>query len=47
VVIVECPWCDGPVTLEAEADELRCDACRIAVELATTPAGAPDLAAAA
>jgi hypothetical protein len=47
MVTVDCPWCDGPVALEAESAVVRCDACRVAVDLAVDPAGAPDLAAAA
>lgn len=47
MVIVDCPWCDGPVPLEAEGAGLRCEACSVAVDLAGDPASAPELAAAA
>lgn len=47
MVIVECPWCDGPLPLEAEGAVVRCDACCVAVDLAVDPASTPDLAAAA
>jgi hypothetical protein len=47
MVIVDCPWCDGPVPLEAEGAHVRCDACCVAAEVAVDPASAQDLAAAA
>jgi hypothetical protein len=34
MVSVDCPWCDGPMALEADADDASCDACSIRVELA-------------
>lgn len=47
MVIVECPWCDGPVALEAEAVEVRCEACLVTAELAIDVPGTVDLATAA
>jgi primosomal protein N' len=47
MVMVECPWCDGPLPLEADGPGLRCEACSVAVDLAGDPASAPELAAAA
>jgi DNA-directed RNA polymerase subunit RPC12/RpoP len=37
MLTLECPWCDGPVTLEAEADDVACDGCSVRVELAPDP----------
>jgi hypothetical protein len=34
MVTVDCPWCDGPMALEADADDASCDGCSIRVELA-------------
>jgi hypothetical protein len=34
MVTVDCPWCDGPMALEADAADAACDACSIRVELA-------------
>jgi hypothetical protein len=40
MVIVDCPWCDSPVAL-ARPDVVRCDDCRIEVELDPVPVVAP------
>ncbi len=34
MVTVDCPWCDGPIALEADAADASCDGCSIRVELA-------------
>ena len=34
MVTVDCPWCDGPMALEADAVDASCDGCSIRVELA-------------
>lgn len=39
MVTFECPWCTEPVSLEASSlEELACDGCGIAVEIAPDPA---------
>ncbi len=39
MVTFECPWCTEPVSLETTClDELECDHCGIAVEVAPDPA---------
>jgi len=39
MVTFDCPWCTEPVHLDASAlDELACDSCGIAVEIAPDPA---------
>jgi len=39
LVNVDCPWCDGPATVEsADHDALSCAGCAIRVELAPDPA---------
>jgi hypothetical protein len=35
MVIVDCPWCLGPVALGDEEAELNCDGCSISVEVVT------------
>lgn len=47
MVIVDCPWCDGPLPLDVERAEVRCEACGVVVSLAVDPASPLDLAAAA
>ena len=32
MLIVDCPWCEGPVALE-RPDILRCEECRTEVEI--------------
>ena len=32
MVIVDCPWCEGPVALVRQ-DLMRCDECRTEVEI--------------
>ena len=36
MVNLECPWCEAPVAL-AEPARLRCDDCRIEVEIDPVP----------
>ena len=36
MVIVDCPWCEGPVVL-ASPEAFRCDGCRVEVELDPAP----------
>jgi hypothetical protein len=31
---LECPWCDGRVALDDEADLVSCDACGVVAQLA-------------
>lgn len=39
MVTFDCPWCTEPVAFHAPSlDELRCDACGIAVEVDPDPA---------
>jgi len=39
---VECPWCDGPATVDAGAGgEFACADCSIRVELAPEPVREP------
>ena len=46
---IECPWCAGPATIDADAtsgDQFSCPDCMIRVEVASTPvADVIDLAA--
>lgn len=44
-ITLECPWCDGHVALDDEADLVSCDACGVVSHLATE--GSSVLAAAA
>jgi hypothetical protein len=37
MVTLDCPWCDGPMALETEADGAACDGCSVRVELAPDP----------
>jgi hypothetical protein len=34
MMTVDCPWCEEPIRTEALADALRCDGCRIELQLA-------------
>ncbi len=34
MVTVDCPWCDGPMAIEADADDAACEGCSVRVELA-------------
>ncbi|MDQ6793618.1 MAG: hypothetical protein M3067_02120 [Chloroflexota bacterium] len=34
MMTVDCPWCEEPIRTEAHADVLRCDGCRIELQLA-------------
>jgi hypothetical protein len=34
MMTVDCPWCEEPIRTEGHADALRCDACRIELQLA-------------
>ena len=38
MVTVDCPWCDAPVALSSP-EVVRCDGCRIEVELDPAPVG--------
>jgi len=44
MVIVDCPWCEAPVALERQ-NVVRCEDCRIEVELDATPVANVALAA--
>lgn len=46
MIELSCPWCEAPLAVEVVdlGDELRCDGCRVAVEVAD---GDPIVAAAA
>jgi hypothetical protein len=37
MVTLDCPWCDGPMALEAGAADASCDECSVRVELAPDP----------
>jgi hypothetical protein len=37
MITLDCPWCDGPMALEAESDDVACDGCSVRVELAPDP----------
>ena len=37
MVTVDCPWCDGPMALEADAVDASCDGCSVRVEIAPDP----------
>lgn len=41
MVTLDCPWCDGPMALEAEAVDADCEACGVRVELAPDPLPRP------
>ncbi len=36
-ILVECPWCEGTVELEADSRSIVCGDCRLVVELAADP----------
>jgi hypothetical protein len=38
MIRVECPWCDGPATIEDADEAFECAGCAIRVELAPPPA---------
>lgn len=42
---IECPFCDGPLPIEAIGDAVACDGCNVIVDVAPDPA--IELAAAA
>ena len=37
MVTLDCPWCDGPMALETEANDAACEECSVRVELAPDP----------
>jgi hypothetical protein len=41
MITVECPWCAGPATVEADDDAVECAGCAIRVELAPPPTTEP------
>jgi len=42
MIIVECPWCAGPATVEvADRDTIECRTCAITVEIAPDPTTEP------
>ena len=41
MISVECPWCDGPATIEISDDVFECAECAIRVELAPAPVTEP------
>ncbi len=46
MVTVECPWCEASVTL-ARLDVVRCETCRIEVEIDPAPVAVAEVALAA
>jgi len=46
MTLIDCPWCDAPLPVDT-ADELRCDACSIAVAISPDAGPLMELAAAA
>ena len=38
---VECPWCDGPATIDVVDDAFECADCAVRVELAPQPTTEP------
>jgi hypothetical protein len=44
MVTIPCPWCEAPLSF-AHADALRCEDCRIEVEIDPAPAAEVALAA--
>ena len=34
MMTVDCPWCEEPIRTDALAEGLRCDGCRIELQLA-------------
>jgi len=40
MVTVDCPWCEAPVAL-ARLDVVRCETCRIEVEIDPAPVAVP------
>ncbi len=45
MIHVDCPWCDGPMTVAADRSEVECDPCGVLVEIGAD--AAVELAAAA
>jgi hypothetical protein len=41
MIRVECPWCDGPATVDSADEAFECADCAIRVELALPPATEP------
>ncbi len=37
MLMIECPWCDGPAAVEAAQDAVVCADCGIAVAIAPDP----------
>ena len=42
MVTLDCPWCDGPMALEADAVDASCDGCSVRVEIAPDPVAGRD-----
>ena len=38
MIRVDCPWCDGPATVDSADETFECAECSIRVELAAPPA---------
>ena len=41
MIRLECPWCDGPATVDSADEAFECAECAIRVELAPAPATEP------
>lgn len=37
MLMIECPWCDGPAAVDAARDAVVCTECGIAVAIAPDP----------
>ena len=38
MITLECPWCDGPATVDNAEEAFECAECSIRVEIAEPPA---------
>jgi hypothetical protein len=36
--MMDCPWCDDPIVVDAAADDVACDGCGVRVAFAPDPA---------
>jgi hypothetical protein len=41
MIRVECPWCDGPATVDGADETFECADCAIHVDIAPAPATEP------
>jgi primosomal protein N' len=37
MITIECPFCDEPVRMDADAEAVRCDVCAVELEFAAEP----------